>query len=103
MGIVTSMPLPNRGYTGTITMMTGLITELAAKLAGWLFKKSSSDKKQTLYLTNNLIAYFLGALLQTAHSFYEGVVRAWPLILVPLILSYWAYKYGFTETKLTTA
>lgn len=28
MGIITSMPLPNRGYTGTITMLTGLITEV---------------------------------------------------------------------------
>lgn len=94
------MPLPNHGYTGIITMLTGLITEIADKLAGWLFRKTRADKNQTIYLTINLLAYILGALLQTAHALSVGVVRAWPLIVVALILSFWSFKFGFSKSKL---
>lgn len=97
MGIITSMPLTNRGYTGTITMLTGLITEIANRLSGWTTRQSKADKDQTIYLTINLVAYITGALIQTAHYMTVGIVRAWPLLTLAVILSFWAYRFGFSE------
>lgn len=97
MGIFCSMPLPNRAYTGTITMMTGLMTELVTCLSYWLIRKSKPHKSQSLYLANNLVAYILGAFLQTFHYTQVGLVKAWPLMLMAFTLSAWAYRFGDRE------
>lgn len=94
MGIVTSMPLPNRGYTGTITMNTGLITEMADSLSSTIFRQSQAGGEQTLYYFINLISYVLGVFLQMIQYGLEGTVRAWPLIVIASILGFMAYRYG---------
>lgn len=97
MGIVCSMPLTNNGYTGTITMMTGLMTAMITELSHAVFNKRIGSGQQFVYLFKNFIAYVLGALLQTFHYMHDGIVRAWPLLLMALILCLWAYCFGTEE------
>lgn len=91
------MPLTNNGYTGTITMMTGLMTAMITELSHAVFNKRIGSGQQFVYLFKNFIAYVLGALLQTFHYMHDGIVRAWPLLLMALILCLWAYCFGTEE------
>lgn len=97
MGVMCSMPLRNNDYTGTITMVTGLITELANQLSIWFFRKSDTAKKQSGYLALNLLFYVLGVMSQAILYNYLGIVRALLLALFAFLLAYWAYQYGREE------
>lgn len=99
MAIICSMPLTNRGYKGIMTRMTGLLTSLAESLSQWVIYKSEHHKGQTIYLTNNVIVYILGALIQTLHYMQIGIVRAWPLMLQAFFLAYWAYRHGLGKEQ----
>lgn len=99
MAIICSMPLTNRGYKGIMTRMTGLLTSLAESLSQWVIYKSDYHKGQTIYLTNNVIVYILGALIQTLHYMQIGIVRAWPLMLQAFFLAYWAYRHGLGKEQ----
>ena len=99
MAIICSMPLPNRGYTGTITILTGLITTLAQSLSYWMIHKSEHHKGQSIYLANNLLAYILGAMVQTFVYIQTDIVRAWPLMLQAFFLAYWAYRHGLKNQQ----
>lgn len=94
MAVICSMPLTNRGDTGIMTRMTGLITSLAQSLSYWIIHKSDDHKAKTIYLTHNLMAYVLGAMIQTLHYMQIEIVRAWPLVLQAFFLAYWAYHHG---------
>lgn len=97
MGIIWSMPLTNHGYTGTIAIMTGLMTEMMANLGQALFYKTPGCNEQFFYLFKNFIAYLLGTVCQTLLYVWLGSVCVWPLALMAVILAFWAYTFGVEE------
>lgn len=94
MGIICSMALNNHNYTGTITMMTGLMTTLAKELSYWLFRKQPTSKKQVVYLLINLISYMLGVFIQMFIYLWQGQIVPWIFVLLVLFLAFWSYRYG---------
>lgn len=99
MGIFSTLSLKNRDYTGNISMVTGLIVEIASQLAKYWRLKQAQAKEQALYLLLNLLAYALGVACQAGLTQVTVIVRAWPMMVLAWCLAIWAYYYEKKEAS----